>query len=515
MKHFYVPDIRELLDTGAEKFGNKTFIRYLEDGEIIDKSYNDVRSDALAICRYLRRECGEGKHIALVGKTSYRYVTYLFGILISGNVVVPFAPETSSADGISLFSSADIDVLMYEDNFYGRAIDICNSVSGIKQSINITDEDDYEDILAVYSDNSEYAKLSDYKVDKEKCAAIIYTSGTTGVRKGVMLSTKSLVANTMYTDYCEALGEGEVALSVLPMHHVYCFTGDIIRNLRDGVTVCLNGDLRNLNANIRLFEPTVMRVVPMIAQSLLQRAKALSSRNPNLTPEEVRVRVFGKNLRWLISGGAYLNPEIVEGYDKLGIYLRQGYGMTEAGCRISVPDERVSTESVGRVIDIADVRCRHGEIQVLTPSVMMGYYEMPEETKRMFTEDGWLRTGDIGSITERRELFITGRLKNLIILSGGENVSPEAIEKKFAAIPEVQEVQIYAENDRIVAEIYGDRGYCEANGIEDIRSTLEPKVKEMNLSAKASHIITELRIRDVPFEKTASGKIIRKRVNVS
>lgn len=515
MKDFYVPDVRELLDDGAEKFGNKTFIRYLEDGEIIDKSYIDVRRDALAVCRYLRKECGEGKHIALVGKTCYRYITYLFGILISGNVAVPFAPETSSVDAIQLFSSADIDVLAYEDNYYGRAIDICNSVSGIKQSINITDEDDYDDILAVYSDTSEYAYLSDYKVDKEKCAAMIYTSGTTGVRKGVMLSTKALVANTMYTDYCEALSEGEVAFSVLPMHHVYCFSGDCIRNLRDGVTVCLNGDLRNLNSNIRLFEPTVIRVVPMIAQSLLQRARALASRNPNLTPEEVKTRVFGKNLRWLISGGAYLNPEIVEGYARLGVYLRQGYGMTEAGCRISVPDEKVSMESVGRVIDIADVRSRHGEIQVLTPSVMLGYYEMPEATKKMFTEDGWLRTGDIGYITEDRELFITGRLKNLIILSGGENVSPEAIEKKFASIPEVSEVQIYAENDRIIAEVYGDKAYCAANGIDDIRSVVEPKVKEMNLSAKASHIITELRVREVPFEKTASGKIIRKRVNVS
>ena len=103
-----------------------------------------------------------------------------------------------------------------------------------------------------------------------------------------------------------------------------------------------------------------------------------------LSPREAAEEVFGKNIKWLISGGAYLNPQLTEEYEKLGIYLRQGYGMTEAGCRISVPDEGVSRESVGRVLDICDIRINNGEIQVKTPTVMMGYYKMPEETKEMF-----------------------------------------------------------------------------------------------------------------------------------
>ena len=146
---------------------------------------------------------------------------------------------------------------------------------------------------------------------------------------------------------------------------------------------------------------------------------------------------------------------------------------------------------------------------------MIGYYKQPEETKKMFTPDGWLRTGDIGYVTEDRQLFITGRLKNLIILSGGENVSPEAIEKKFAPIHEVSEVQIYAENDRIIAEVYPDKEYCENLGIDDIKAALEEKIKVMNSSAKASHIISELRLRDIPFEKTESGKMKRKETVVS
>ena len=127
----------------------------------------------------------------------------------------------------------------------------------------------------------------------------------------------------------------------------------------------------------------------------------------------------------------------------------------------------------------------------------------------MFTDDGWLKTGDIGYVTDDGQLFITGRVKNLIILSNGENVSPEAIEKKFASVKLVEEVLVYGENNRIIAEIYPDYDYAEANDISDIEAALESLVDSMNESAKASHIISEVRVRNTPFEKTGPGKIKR------
>ncbi len=516
MKDFYVPDLHELLNEAVEKFGDKPFIKYIQDYEIAEKSYRQVRDDSFALCRYLLFNSVCGKHIAIAGKTTYNFIIWFFAVLLSGNVAVPFSPEISTNEAVKLFDDADIDIVLYDDSFAVDSEKVGVALPRISRFINISDNEFFRKALSDFSDSSRYASLSEFRIDKNKCALIIFTSGTTGKRKGVMLSSNSLISNVMYTDFCNALGEGMVSLSVLPMHHVYCFSGDCIRNLRDGVTVCLNGDLRNLNANLKTFEPNVMRVVPLIAQSLLQRVRNLVSRKKNpMSLEEAKESVFGKNMVWLISGGAYLNPELVESYNAIGIYLRQGYGMTEAGCRISVPDETVSFDSVGRVIDICDVRTQNGEIQVKTPSVMIGYYKQPEETEKMFTPDGWLRTGDIGYVTEDRQLFITGRLKNLIILSGGENVSPEAIEKKFAGIHEVSEVQIYAENDRLIAEIFPDAEYCDNIGIKDIKSVLEEKIKNMNSSAKASHIISELRLRDIPFDKTESGKIKRKETIVS
>ncbi len=502
-----IPSVLDLLNSGAEKYGDSPFIKYISDGIVVEKSFIQMRSDSKCVCRMIKSLTNKKINVAVIGKTSYEYLAYSTGVLISGNVFVPFSPEISAEEAADLFERADIEVLLCEDEFIGKAELIKEKCRKLRFIENFKDS---ERIFAEFSDESGYAHLSDFEVDKEECAIIIYTSGTTGVKKGVMLSTNALVGNVMYKEYyTDIFNEKDVALSVLPMYHTYCFSGDYLKNLKDGLQVCLNGELKDLASNLKIFEPKVIRVVPMIAQSLLQRIKMLMKRNPTVSVEDAVKEVFGRNIKWLISGGAYLNPELVEEYDKLGIYLRQGYGMTEAGCRISVPDQGVSNESVGRIIDICEVRVQNGEIQVKTPTVMLGYYKMPDESKEMFTADGWLRTGDIGYVTEDNQLFITGRVKNLIILSSGENVSPEAIEKKFAKTELVEEVLVYGENNRIVAEFYPNYDYAQANDITDVESALEKIVDSMNETAKASHIISEVRVRTVPFEKTGPGKIKR------
>lgn len=510
MKNYDVPSLRELIDSGAEKFKDAPFIKYIENGRIIEKSFIQVQKDSKAVCRMLRAHSTEKAHFAIIGKTSYDYLMFFSGVLISGNVSVPFSPEISVKEAAELIERADITGLIYDSEFDSKIEKlkkICPSLSFIQK---IDDGCEASAVYEKYSDESPYASLSDYAVDKNDCAVIIYTSGTTGVKKGVMLSSDALVGNIMYHDYCsDIFTENDVSLSVLPMYHCYCLSGDYIKNLKDGVQLCLNFNMKDIVTNLTTFEPKVIRVVPLIAQTLLQRIKIIIRKNKNLSPREAAEQIYGRNIQWIISGGAYLNPELVDEYEKLGITMRQGYGMTEAGCRISVPDNDVALSSVGRVIDFCDVRIRNGEIQVNTPTVMSGYYKMPEETAKMFTEDGWLRTGDIGYVTEDRQLFITGRVKNLIILSGGENVSPEAIEKKFADVKLISEILVYGENNMLVAEIYPDTEYAKINNIDNITASLEKTVDIINSTAKASHIISKVIVRDMPFEKTGTGKIKR------
>ena len=514
MQAVSVPTVRTLVDEAAEKYKDRTFLMFVRDGEVQERSFIQTRQDSLAVCRYLRHIIERRMHVAIMSKTNYDYIACLTGILMSGNVAMPLSPDISQAEAAMLLERADVEILFYEEDISEKVESLCRHCISLKKAVKIGAKE-FARLYADFGEDSPYADLSDIEVDPEACAAMIYTSGTTGERKAVMLSTKALVGNVMYHDYCQDIfTENDVALSVLPMYHVYCFTGDYLKNLKDGMRVALNGEMHDLVRNLTIFEPKVIRVVPMIASTLLRRVKALCTRHPEMTPYEAARQVFGKNIRWLISGGAYLDPQLITAYDELGIFLRQGYGMTEAGCRISVPDEYASFESVGRVIDICEARVFGGEIQVKSDTLMLGYYKQPEETKAMFTSDGWLRTGDIGYLTEDRQLFITGRVKNLIILSNGENVSPEAIEKKFGDRQLVQEVMVYAENDKIVAEIYPNYTYAEENKIDDVYAILEDIVDTMNMTAKAAHVISRVKLRNSPFERTATGKLIRKKTNV-
>lgn len=509
-----IPTVRELIDRAAERYEDRTFLMFVRNGEVQERSFRKTQQDSLSVCRYLRYVSDRRMHVAIMSKTSYDYITCLTGILMSGNVALPLSPDISEAEASMLLERADVEFLFYGNEISEKVESLCRHCVSLKKAVCIGTEQ----FARMYDDfgaGSQYVHLSDYSVDPEACAAMIYTSGTTGDRKAVMLSTKALVGNVMYHDYCEDIfTEDDVAMSVLPMYHVYCFTGDYLKNLKDGMRVALNGEMHDLVRNLTVFQPKVMRVVPMIAATLLRRVKAICTRRPETDPFDAAREVFGKNIRWLISGGAYLDPALISAYNELGIFLRQGYGMTEAGCRISVPDEYASFESVGRVIDICDARVYGGEIQVKSDTLMLGYYKQPQETAAMFTSDGWLRTGDIGFLTHDRQLFITGRVKNLIILSNGENVSPEAIEKKFSDRRLVQEVMVYAENDKIVAEIFPNYDFAEENRIDDVVGMLENIVDTMNMTAKPSHMISRIKLRNSPFERTATGKLIRKKTNV-
>ena len=172
--------------------------------------------------------------------------------------------------------------------------------------------------------------------------------------------------------------------------------------------------------------------------------------------DEIKKEVFGSRLRRVSCGGGYLTPELARNYMDLGILIGQGYGMSECSPVISSAawDRPDKIASVGRIVDRCEVRIVDGEIQVKSPSVMMGYYKDPENTAEAITEDGWLRTGDIGYVDEENFLYLTGRKKNLIILSNGENVAPEQIENMFADEMIVEDILVFEENDVITAEIY-------------------------------------------------------------
>jgi long-subunit acyl-CoA synthetase (AMP-forming) len=506
-----IPTIKNFVEFAAEKYGEKDFFRFLRGEELCTKSFVEFRDDCLAVSRYIKTIEKEKMHIAFIGKTNYEYVACLTGMICSGNVVVPFDPNISVDEACLLFEDADIEMLFCEEEFAEKAQEIKSRYGRLRQVISLGDWHWFDDVFKTYSADSEYASLSDVQTDPQECALIIYTSGTTGERKGVMLSNSNLVANSCYDTYKSR--EDENNLSLLPMHHVFCYACDVLKNLYDGSTVSLNGALVNLFKNFLVFEPTVARVVPLICKSILTKIKIAERRNPDLTPREVANMVVGRNLTRLIAGSAFLSGTLIDEFEKYGIIARQGYGMSECSPRITTSDfSRKNKYSNGALHGVDEVRVVNGEIQVKGPSVMLGYYKKPERTREVFTDDGFLRTGDLGYIDDGH-IYLVGRKKNLIILSNGENISPEEIENKFIDDGIVKEVIVYGEKDSIIAEIYPDEQLTASMTQDEIVSSISQIVDRVNSTLNTDRQIHLFRIRETPFERTSTGKIKRSKFN--
>lgn len=508
MKLENVPTIRDLLDIAPEKHNDRTFIKFIRNEQIIEKKFSEVRNDGLAVCRKLRHDIPERTNIVIISKSTYEYIACMTGVLVGGYVAVPVDPDSTAADASNIINDCDATAILYSEEFLDRIEEVKKLCPNLNYEM-IISADNFDKIYEEYSDKSEYAALSDYKMDPEACALIIYTSGTTGDKKGVMLSSEALVSNLIFEPYDDIVIRVDTMLSILPLHHIFCFICGYIGPLNVGNCVCLNGEMKDLFKNLLIFKPNQIRVVPLIAQAILGRIRVVQAKNPELSPKEAAALVTGGNLDMMLSGGAYLDPALCKAFEPYGILVRQGYGMSEASAKVTLPDPDCPAESVGRIMSTVNARIVGGEIQIDTPGMMMGYYKRPEETAAVITEDGWLRTGDIGYIDENRVLYITGRLKNLIILSNGENVSPEGIENRFKSNKLVAEVLVYAEKDLIVAEVYPDMEYAENANITDVKAALEELTDKLNETALPSHIVAKLIVRDTPLEKTELGKIKR------
>ena len=493
--------LADLVENAAEKYGNAAFIKEKDGKDISEKSFEQFYDDCKKICGYYKVK--DKIHAAMIGATSYNYLVCRLGTEISGNVSVPIDAQLSCEDVCDLLERADVSVLFFDKKFAKYLEKIKAECKNISEFICINgDEEKPLDEILSSDISGEPAEISENDL-----AEIVYTSGTTGKSKGVMLSHGNYIDNAYCCDG-EATPEDSL-LTVLPVHHVYCYTCDILLALRYGASVCVNDSLMRIPQNLKLFRPTIILIVPMIAATILKQIKAVAAANPQIPVQAIAQGAFGGRLKGIYSGGAYLDPAIINAYKELGIPVSQGYGMTECSPRISC--DKFGTENfgdVGHIVKKCEVKIEDGEILVKSPSVMQGYYKNPEATAETLTKDGWLKTGDLGYVEDNR-IFITGRKKNLIILSNGENVSPEELENKFATAEIVAEVLVYAEDSVITAEIVPNPEYCAKLTQEETVTQIKALVEKINKTVSTSKAIHRIRLRKTEFDKTTSKKIRR------
>lgn len=495
--------IRDLLKSAAEKFGDKAYLRYKDGKDIGEVSFAGMYETAQSFARFLKKSGLEKSHIAVVGPTSPQWIGAYLGTLTAGAVAVPIDKELGAEDICELLERADVSALLWGKGQEKTAELAKEKCPGVKQIISL--DEDFDRIAE--ENRGEYFT----EIDPEALCTLMYTSGTTGKSKGVMLSNRNLADNVQCADMREPADT--VMLTVLPIHHAFCLTCDILVALDVGNTVCINDSIMRIAKNMSLFHPNVMTAVPMIIEGILFRLNAAAKAKPEVPKPMIAKAALGGAMRTIYSGGAYLNPALIDAFAEYGINLIQGYGMTECAPRITCNyTYNFQKESVGQLVKGCRARIEDGEIVVKSPSVMMGYYKDPENTAEALTEDGWLRTGDLGHVDEDDFVYITGRKKNLIITASGENVSAEELENLLHNYPVTGEVLVYDENGVITAEMFPNEDIAAAMGLEDAQGAIRAYVDKVNAGLPMYKRINKVVFRDTEFEKTTSKKIKRKNV---
>ena len=334
-------------------------------------------------------------------------------------------------------------------------------------------------------------------VPAETPAAILFTGGTTGKSKGAKLSHKAVLAGTM--NGCYGIREifCQRYLLVLPLTHVFGLIRNLMTSLYTGSALFICRNNKDMFRDTAVFKPTIMVLVPALAEMALNLSRQFG-RN-----------MWGPDLKTIICGAAPVAPYLVQEYHKIGVTLLPGYGLTESANLVSGNPEALNKpESVGLIYDGMEYRIIDGELWLKGINMMDGYVT-PEDNATAY-EDGYFKTGDLVRIDEDGFLYITGRLKEIIVLASGENVSPAELEVKFCGIDVISDCLVYDEDGkRLVLEILPRMTRVKERGIEDLYGYLKAEVDKINATLPAFEQIAKIVIRDTDFIRTPAMKIAR------
>ena len=562
-KTTFIDDMRSLVEEAAQNFQDSTAISYKEnywDKEVKKVSFNQWRDDVRHLGTALIADGLREEKIAIVGENSYGWCCAFFGVMAIGSVTVPVDKELPVEDIDGIITTTGCKAVIFGKTAEAKIKELLEKggLQSVETLISVAPENPFGKDVAgsrtsttmeelqnrgaqLYKDgdNSYY----DYKIDTTRLASIVFTSGTTGKGKGVMLSQANIGLDMTLGMYNFDITRK--TLHVLPPHHTFGSTVNYVGHLSQGCEVYISSGLKHVSDEIREQQPTHLILVPAFLEVMNRKIwttarktgkegllKVMMKVSDGLRKIGIDVRkklfssvlsAFGGKLELVICGGAKLDEDIISTFDSLGITILNGYGITECSPLISANRNKYRKKgSVGTPILACRVKIDNpdengeGEICVKGPNVMLGYYNNPEATAEVFDKDGFFHTGDYGKLDEEGWIYITGRKKNLIILSNGKNVYPEEIEADLQKVEGVSEVVVYAGESRvqkdkitIVAEIFPDADLLKDKGINDPQAYFEEQVKALNAKMPPYKAVKHVKLRNVEFEKNTSRKITR------
>ena len=548
------PTVPELFLMAESRYSNNVAFSVFELDKKKTITYKEAKEYIFNIASFLRdKDIRKGDKVALNGKNSPEWALSYFGILTAGAVVVPIDNQMKVDRFMRLseyadckFVIADFDVL---EKMKNRANDWYSGLLGFGMLKG--GSPDYVKVTEMKSDNMLADRVS---VSDNDLAAILFTSGTTGNEKGAMLTHKNLVSNVYQAANGMGVDQTDVLYALLPLHHSYCCTAVLLETVRHGAE-CLFGHgivVSRMIADLKMGKVTVFMGIPLLYNKVIAGIFAKVKEKGALTYGLIKTlmafngfckKAFGKaplrgffnkkilsqvgldNSKVLICGAGPLSPKVFKQYQQLGLNFLQGYGLTETSPIVTLnPPEHFKVDSIGRILPFIDVKIADkdsegvGEIRVKGPNACLGYYKDEENTKELFDEEGYLKTGDLGYVDSENYVYLKGRKKNIIVTEGGKNVFPEEIEDMFQLYGEVEQILIRGFQQKkdvpcecIEAVIYPNKDFYKDKGMdaEAVRKDIERIISEVNKDLVGYKKIEKLTIVDEPMEMTTTKKIKR------
>ena len=489
----------------------------------------------------------KGDKVALCAKNSARWGIGFFSANTYEAVVVPILADFHPDSVNSLVDHSESTVLFTDSDIWSK-LDI-NAMPKVKAVVSTADfkllyaadekiqaaSDNLDALFAEKYPEGYKAEFVSYPTDNDKDLAIInYTSGTTSAPKGVMLRYECISANVAFGQKRLPSYPGDKIVSMLPMAHMYGMMFELIYPLCGSACVyylgktptpaLLLGAMAEIKPYLVITVPLVMekifkgKVAPIVNKPAMKVLCAIPGLNQVIFKKvrEKLLTAFGGNVREIVMGGAALNPDVEKWFKRFKLPFTVGYGMTEAAPLMAYEDWwEFASKSCGKAIDTVEVRIdsedpytKVGEIQARGLNIMSGYYKNEEATKAAFTEDGWMRTGDLGLLDKKGNIFIKGRSKNMILSANGQNIYPEEIEAVINNQPYAIESVVVNRGASLVALIYTDSEKMKADGV-DVMVQMEILKAEVNKSMPAYSKISKVEVMTEPFVKTPKMSIKR------
>ena len=544
------PTIAELFELAIRKYPERPCFTVFEPDRK-DYTYREAHLQIRRAAKYMiDRGVRKGDKVMLNGKNSPDWAIAYFAIAYAGAVVVPIDNQMKADRCMMLSEFAGCDFAICDFDVLEKMKASGNKwFASLKGTLMLKGKsDDWTKLAGLNGDTIE----NRVEVSESDTAAILFTSGTTGNEKGAVLTNANITSDV----YQAADGMGvectDTLYALLPLHHSYCCTAVLLETVKHGAD-CLFGHgivVSRMIADMKMGKVTVFMGIPLLYNKLIDGIMKKVKEKGALTYGLIRFlmwfnggckKLFGKaplrgffdkkilsqlgldNSRLLICGAGPLSPKVFKQYQQLGLNFLQGYGLTETAPILTLnPPSHFKTESVGKVFQFVEMVIRDkdengiGEVRVKGDNICIGYYNDEENTKALFDEDGYLRTGDLGYLDDENYLYLKGRAKNIIVTEGGKNVFPEEIEDMFQLYGEIDQILIRGFQQKkdvpsecIEAVIHVSDDYSKGKDKAEVEKRVQEIVSSVNKNLSGYKKIEKITIVDQMMEMTTTKKIKR------